>query len=372
MLDTIILQIQRGRYEIIEHNKFNPPTTKMLLNNLSYFKYVNNPMAYDKSSKVYKPRMTIYKRGASYNLVVEFSAPKVLFNNNVDELEDKDFDEVLRKLKEKMFAMGVLVNLNNLKNAEILAFHPSKNIPLSKGYTSIFATRELAKIDLSKRFDISKIKFRNNGEELQFYTNSHSIVFYDKVADLKNSEHRAVDKQQTKYQRSLFEYLKEKKRIELLRMEIRLSKKVKMNEILEKVGYTPNPLFKDVFKKDLCQKIVNLYWDDFFSDNLFLFSTNSNPQSILQLILTRYPKTKITKTIGMVGLYMLCKDDEGMRGFRQIIDGLKPKTNWEVVKRDLKLFEDEIFSNSVWGFLKNIKQELKEFKPFKLNKQNSQ
>lgn len=30
MLDTIILQIPRGGYEIIEHGKFTPRTTRML------------------------------------------------------------------------------------------------------------------------------------------------------------------------------------------------------------------------------------------------------------------------------------------------------------------------------------------------------
>jgi hypothetical protein len=226
----------------------------MLENKLPYFKYVNNPMAYDKSLKIYKPKMTIYKRGAKYDLVIEFSAPKVLFNNNVDELEDKDFDEVLKKLKEKLFAMGVKIDLNIIKYGEVLSFHPSKNIPLGKGYTSTFAIRELAKIDISQKIDISKIKFKNNGEELQFYTNSHSFVFYDKVADLENPKNRAVDKQQTKYQKSLFEYLKEKQRIELLRMEIRLSKKVKMNEILEEVGYSPNPYSRIFLKKTYAEK----------------------------------------------------------------------------------------------------------------------
>ncbi|MEI7498039.1 MAG: hypothetical protein WCK11_02025 [Candidatus Falkowbacteria bacterium] len=323
-------------------------------------------MAHDKSLKVYKPRMTIHKRGMNFNLVVEFSAPKILFNNNVDELEDKDFDEALRRLKEKMLAMGVLVNLNNLKNAEVLAFHPSKNIPLTKGYTATFAIRELSKIDVSQKFDISKIKFRNNGEELQLYTNSHSIVFYDKIADLKNPEHRAVDKQQTKFQRSLFDYLKEKNRIELLRLEIRLSKKVKMNEILKKVDHAPNPLFKDVFKKDLCQKIVNWYWNEFFNSNQFIFSTTSNPQEILQLIFLKYPKVKTLNAIKAVGLYALCRDKEGIRGFRQVIDNYRSKTNWEVVKNNLKMFEDEIFTNSTWDFVKDIKQELKNFKPFRL------
>jgi hypothetical protein len=80
----------------------------------------------------------------------------------------------------------------------------------------------------------------------------------------------------------------------------------------------------------------------------------------------KYPKTKITKILEAIGFYILCKDEQGIRGFRQTIDSIKPKTNWAVVKRNLKLFEDEIFSNSVWEFLNDIKRELKEFKPFRI------
>ena len=128
-----------------------------------------------------------------------------------------------------------------------------------------------------------------------------------------------------------------------------------MNEILEEINYKPNPLFKDIFKKDLCKKIVNLYWNEFFNDNLFLFNTNNNPQEILKIILMKYPKIKIMTAIRLIGFYLLSKDEEGMKGFRQVIDNYKPKTNWMAVKRDIKLLQDEIFNKPVFEFIKGIK-----------------
>jgi hypothetical protein len=148
-------------------------------------------------------------------------------------------------------------------------------------------------------------------------------------------------------------------------MEVRLSKKRKMNEILKQVGYSPDPLLNDIFKKDLCQKILNLYWAKFFSDNRFIYSLNT-PQEILQLIIMKCPEVEISKILQAAGLYLLCRDEEGIRGFRQIIDSYKPKTNWTAVKRKLKVFEDKIFSNSVWGFLRDIEKELKDLKPFRM------
>lgn len=366
MLDTIILQIPRNNYWITDYKKFK--TTKQAMENFSagFASFINNRANEEKKRGIYKPCLTIYRRGVGLDLQIQFSAPKLLFSNNLDELEQADFDRVVKTLIEKLADMGVKIFTENLKNAAVLSFHPSKNIPLNGGYTATFAMRELAKIDISKKFDVDFKNYRNNGQALQFYTNSHAFVLYDKINDFNKAENRATDDDQTMQQLDIFQFIKEKlPRLEILRLEIRLSKKRKMNEILEKVGYSPDPLFKDIFKKDLCQKILNLYWTKYFSENPFLYSTNTS-QEILQLVLMKCPKTKITKILEAVGLYALSRDEQGMRGFRQMIDSVKPKTNWTVVKRNLKIFEDEIFSNSVWGFLQDIKRELKEFKPFKI------
>jgi hypothetical protein len=298
---------------------------------------------------------------------MEFSAPKLIFNDNVNELEEKDFNNIIITLREKVKDMGVQVWTDELEKADIISFHPSKNIVLNNNYPASYVIKELNKADISKRFDNNKTNYRNNGEVLQIYTNSHSSVIYDKINDLKKPTKRATDKDQTKKQLSLFEYIREEKpRLEIIRTEIRLSKKKKMNEILGKLGYSKNPTFKDIFKKDLCQKIVILYWNQFFEDNLFLF-TGKTPQDILELILREYPKTKITSAIRTVGFYILCKDDEGMRGFRKIIDSHKPSTNWQTAKRDIKSLQDKLFSNSPLEFIDDIKQNLKEFKPLRLN-----
>ncbi len=174
MLDTIILTISRGGYLITDHNKFSPSTERMLDNPKFLFKYVNNPTADDKKRGIYKPRLTIMKRGSSFDMKVEFSAPKLLYGNNLDELEEVDFGPVVNKLKNRMEEMGIKVYTSFIENAKISAFHPSKNIPLSKGYTSTLAIKELNKVNLNGRFDLAEKTFINNAESMEskFYTNS--------------------------------------------------------------------------------------------------------------------------------------------------------------------------------------------------------
>lgn len=369
MLDTIILQFEPNQYHITNYSNFG--TTKELVEKTSsgFYKWHNNPTSQDKKIGIYKPRLTLIKRGFRKVLKIEFSAPKLIFGNNIDELEEKNYDEVVKKLQERLKEMGVLAWTKHIENAEVLSFHPSKNIPLSNGYTSSLAISELKKIGLSKRFDFDEKNFRNTGEVLQFYTRSHSFAIYDKINDLSKPKNRAIDKEQTKQQLSIFDYIKENRlHFELLRFEIRLSVKQKMNAILIKLNYPANPKFKDIFKKELCKKIVNLYWNDFFSENLFLFNTINNPQDVLQLVLLKYPKAKILNAIKAVGLFMLCKDEKGISGFRQVVEKSRPKTNWTVVRKNLKMFEDEIFTNQTWGFVKDIRRELNDFISFKISK----
>jgi len=365
MLDTVILQLDPGQYHIKKYENFNTTEELVLSARGGFKKWTNNPTAEDRRDNIYKPRLTLIKRGLILFLKVEFSAPKIIFGNNVNELEDNNFNLVVKTLQERIRSMGVIIWSKDIENAKVLSFHPSKNIVLRNGYTANFVIRELNKIDCSKRFDFDEKNYRNNVQVLQFYTNSHSLVIYDKITDLSKPQKRAIDKDQTKQQLSIFNFIKDDNlRLELLRIEVRLSLKKKMDEVLKKINYPPNPIFKDIFKKDLCQKIVKLYWETFFSDNQFIFSTNNDAQEILQLILIKYPKIKKHQAYKLTGIFMLCKATEGMRGFRQIIDNHYSKTNWAVAKKDLELFEDEIFTNSSWSFINDIKQQINTFNSF--------
>jgi len=369
MLDTVILQIPINYSAIIDHSQFTPSTKGIVDNPAGFYKYTNNPTNTDRASGVYKPRLTIIKRANRIYLKVELSVPKLLFGNNLDEIKESDFEEAVSKLRKVIEQKGVRLWTHEIEKAEVLRFDPSKNIPLNKGYTSSFAIRELSKLNLNQKLDLERVSFRNDGESIQLYANRHSLVLYDKINDLSKPAKRAIDKDQTKQQTDLFEYIKKEERnLEVLRLEVRLSYKDKMKEILEKVSFTDNPIFKNIFKKDLCQKIVKLYWEKFFGKNLFLFSVNNSPQMILQKILMRYPKTNIRIAVMLVGLNQLCKDEEGIRGFRSIAKNYKPKFNWVMLNNYLKKFNDEIFTKPTHGFIKDIEASLDNFEAFRLNR----
>ena len=262
--------------------------------------------------------------------------------------------------------MGILVFKANLENAEVISFHPSKNIKLNNGYTSNFAIRQLSKVDIGKRFDIDVKDYRNNGESLQFYTRLFSICIYDKVSDYLKPQRRAIDKDQSFKQRSLFDLLKkENPFFEVLRIEVRLNGKRKINELLQNLGFNRNPCFKDLFNGDLCKKILNHSWEMIFSKNEFIFSLNDGPQKILESLIVKNNDIKLIKAINMVGLYLLAKDKDGIGGLRKIIDARHKKHSWGVVRRYMSTLEKKI-DHPIYGFVQDIERGLKEFKNYKL------
>ena len=70
----------------------------------------------------------------------------------------------------------------------------------------------------------------------------------------------------------------------------------------------------------------------------------------------------------LVGLNQLCKDEEGIRGFRSIAKNYKPKFNWIMLNNYLRKFENEIFTKPTHGFIKDIEANLDNFEAFRLNR----
>lgn len=369
MLDTVILKIPLEKCFITDYAKFHTTKDEIANCKITPYKWINNPTTEDKRNRIYKPKLTIHKRFGVFELKIEFSASKLLFDNNLDELDEIDFNKVVEKLQQRLKEMGINIFKEIIEKSTVSCFHPSKNILLRQGYTATLAIKELSKTNLSGKFDLTEKTFINGGQALYLYSNSNSFVIYDKIADLNKPKKRAIDKNQTKQHLTLFDFIKkENKPLEILRLEIRLSKKIKMNSILKEVNYPANPQFKNIFKKDLCQKIVNLYWNKFFENNLFLFDMGNDPQKLFQKILMVYPKITLNKALYLQSLLINCKDEKGARRFKTIINTYKPKTIWTRINNDLKKFKDPIFSQNPHGFITDIQKGLKEFTAYKYNK----
>ena len=207
MLDTVVLTLDCPQFEVLQPDRFSPPANGLLsqpyypLGSRGNFACVQNPTKADLQAGRYLPRLTLSKRkisgGFALTLRIEFSAPKLVFGNNFDELETRDFATVLIALHHALGGMGICVSRNVLRMARISAIHYSKNITFTDYTTCFMVMSELDLIDLSGRLDLSRTDYRNKGHAIRYHANCFEVTFYDKLKDLEKasySEKRAIER----------------------------------------------------------------------------------------------------------------------------------------------------------------------------------
>jgi hypothetical protein len=369
MIDTICLLIPKDKITMLDAQQYGVPTWDLHSKADQYEKYVKNPSKRDLDSGLYFPRLTGYKRkgyGQEANVRIEFSVPKLLFLNNLDELEEKDFPKVIDLLQVRLKAMGLVVPKQVLESASVSSVHFSRNLKLDDGYTASHLISEMNKVNLRKTFDFARARYINDGESLYAHATSHQLVIYDKVADLGKDKKRAIDKDQPLYQRNLFQELQKEEMLEIIRFEVRLSQKQKMNKVLEDLGYKKNPTFKDVFKEEIAQKVVQDYWKRLIKErSLGIFSISMSQKDILRTMYLAEPKLKPKQAIYYLGLSVLAKDENGMRELRSIIEKKSPARTWYRIADDLKEASTLITKNKVRDWVTQIDKKLEIYKPFK-------
>ena len=372
MIDTVCLLIPKDKITSLDLTKSGVPSWSLQSKTEQYEKFVKNPSKKDLDSGLYFPRLTGYKRkgfAQDANVRIEFSVPKLLFLNNLDELENKDFPKVIDTLQDRLKTMGIIVSKIVLQNASISSVHFGKNIKLEDGYTTNHLISEMNKVNLRKSFDFARSRYINDGQSLYAHTTSHQFVIYKRVADLGKDKKRAIDKDQPLYQQSLFGELKKEEMLEVIRFEVRLNHKQKMNKVLEQLGYPKNPTFKDVFSKEMAQKVVTDYWKKLIKErNLGLFSISLSLKDILRTLYLADRKIKPNRAIYLLGLFMLGKDENGMRELRSIVGKRSHQRTWYRIAKDMQEASELITKNKLRDWVTQIDKKLDEFKPYKHKK----
>lgn len=367
MIDTVILRLRKDQLFTVDMQREGVQWSKQA-EFPAYQKFVRNPSARDIASGMYFPRLTGYKRkGQEGEIKIEFSVPKLLYKNNLDELTGKEFGEIVEILRDRLNRIGIIATCKQIAEAEVRTVHYSKNILLTKGYTAQYVLNELRKVNVNQRFDGTKTVFKNDGQSVQMYSQAHSLVFYDKVADLKQPEKRKIDRDNTPLQLDLFS--KVEKKSEILRMEIRLCQKRKINALFKLLGYPENPTFKDVYSLEKSLKVIAHYWSTMVEERgLGLFNIDLKPKELLHsLYKTGKKKIKAKEAIFRIGLIHLMKDGDGMRELRAMLT--KNDTDARTWYRLVTQFKDtskQLRKYKPREWFDEIKKQITHYKPLRL------
>jgi hypothetical protein len=267
----------------------------------------------------YFPKLTIL-RGHFYPepvMKIEFSAPKLIFGNNLQELSDHHLNEMLRALQTRLSICGLMVDTAVLAASPVAVVHYSKNILLRNGYTANHLISELCKLDYCKQLKASRTRYPLDGSAIYLHNKSHQLVIYDKMADLRNTERREFDRS-----------------VEVLRFEVRFCKKRKLNDFFTKIGRKRNPTFSDVFQSELSKQIITHYWEKIVKANESgLFTARGDPMKLLRETRRANPGVKPAKSLYLAGMLMLAREGHGLSELREILAPRDAKL-WQRLKAD--------------------------------------
>lgn len=369
MIDTIILSIPTKDVKMLDSDTFNIQPWHLQAKTESYEKYIKNPASKELKSGLYFPRLTGYNRNdvLTEKIKIEFSAPKLLYLNNLDELEDSQFEEVVRALQDRLKRMGVLIPHQTLIDADVSTVHYSKNIELTGGHTSQYVISELNKINLNKRFDLTKARYINDGESLTAFSISNSFVIYDKIADLNKDKKRTIDKDQSVYQLGLFDQLHASK--EIIRFEVRLCKKPKIKALFKQLNLIDNLTFKDIFSSQKSKIVLLNYWEKMIeSSTLLLFAHSTSTKDLLKQIHISRPSIGSKTAIYLVGLLCLAREGNGLRELRTMLAKNNNIRSWYRTVTDLKLMAKDLEAVKPREWFDQVKNGLKEYLPYHISK----
>ena len=127
--------------------------------------------------------------GMSFELVVEFSVPKLLYQNNLQEVSENELDEVAKVLSDRMRAMGIdWVSPDDVKKMYVRRVDVCKNIIFDSKTAAKDAVRSINTADLRKTFDFDNHEYGNGGYSVFWSNKNERISFYDKGEDLRRAK----------------------------------------------------------------------------------------------------------------------------------------------------------------------------------------
>ena len=314
MLDTIAINLQRHDFIIHEPDRFAPSADFLLRAKASksLLKSVCNPSKKEQSENGYMPYLTLYRKpfGTSADAVwlrIEFSASKLIFGNNFEELRDNDFKGVIDALVLALNKMGVQVKRKAIISAKVSEIHYSKNCILDRFTPCHMIIRMLEKADMSSRMDLSQSDFRNGGQMAKYHTSTYEIAIYDKVKDLEQARKYGEKRGAEKNYHCQLDLFLDQNPPEILRLEIRLKAK-KIKPLFIKLGLDNDGTLKSLFSSTLSQIILEHYWHE-IKNALYLTSIHSQDRGkLLSNIHHQFPKKRPTSVAALAGFVILCKD----------------------------------------------------------------
>lgn len=336
-------------------------------------KYIREITDEEKDRYGYFPSIEVHSYGDITNgyLTLRFSAPRLIYGSNLFEVEENDFDKVVKALIDKLRCVGISVSETDIKNAAVWELHTCQNFNMNNTIGVSQTLQNFHKLLFSKKLDNSITEYLHDdiekgnfieGKLFGLKCKSHEACFYDKYKQICQDDKS----------REFMEAIKERTGIkEVLRFEYRLYNSQAVKRELSNCGLSRNLTFEEIFKKDVVQRLNKHVWNKLFEPRMKIISAlGSNKEDILN----RLKSANITgkKAFDIYAAYHIYQSDGGFSGNTELLgtaskifsrlikklDSLPPSEN-SAMEKTFKMIKDRILNPQPMITYRNLVEQSK-------------
>ncbi|QED23017.1 hypothetical protein Deia_00209 [Candidatus Deianiraea vastatrix] len=349
---------ENSNFRILDYNAFTPSAHRIFNGRNENERCYKNATEEDKKNGIYKPKLTLLKIKFDYGygicLFVEFSAPKLLLSNNIDELDDEDFESLVDILSQRLFEMSVNIERKNLINAKTSKIHYSKNIDITNYGNCLDVINIIHKADIYKKLESSRERFKNDGQLIRFYSKRYECCFYDKIKE--HFSLRGEEKKENQSQTELFNHLKDK---QLFRMEFRFNEMDKLKEIFPKLNINISEFtFRNLFRKEIARRVCGHYWQIINNTCLVPIFGKNDEENIKNNLINQGFSTRDAFELVYSIKYA---NTHGMRKLKTECPSLYKKV------RDINLLYEILTESPMYSVFQNITRSVDRFERLRLS-----
>lgn len=299
----------------------------------------------DKLMQRYVPAISYIERpmsgaGLRYELLVEASLPKLVYGNNLHEVKASDYEVILNLLRYKLLRYAIPTEYTeSLGQAEVRKVDFCKNVEFTNGVLALSVVDSIGSADISRVYDIQKTDHKNGGTTHHIHTNCEDIVFYDKIFDLQQalrSPKRSEERNDFGAAMGLEEIAQKRKAgpYEVVRIEVRLSSKPKLRQMLNKVGEKPILTFENIYQPEIAKKILLFHLNNILGGLNATTLELDTPSNMLANVLARQQVRGPQATFAEVGFRLVANDmANDTRRLREIVVARLGKDAWRRLEK---------------------------------------
>lgn len=175
--------------------RINSPFSDFSRNGKGFTQAVLNTDKLCRERGVYYPTVRYCERptgggltGTTWEIVIEFSIPKLLCGNNLYEFDETSLSDIVRILHERIVEMGItFVSPADIPKLYVRRMDVGKNIMMGGRLEVDSAIRSINNAAITRWLDSGKTDYANGGRRVIFHSKHEEITFYDKDKELKKS-----------------------------------------------------------------------------------------------------------------------------------------------------------------------------------------